>query len=72
MQISFEKKDNQRDKNRVELGEAFDALMFVTGEEAGRARQLRDEILTETGDKIVFRHKRTKPLYLGMSPGCEI
>ena len=69
---AMENTARQRDRNRAELGEAFDALHFVTGDQARQANDQRQALLAVAGDDIIFRHKRTKPAYRAISPGCEL
>ena len=58
-------------KHRSEFGEAYDLLKFVSKDEARKAEALREEILGESVRDIVLRNKRTKPVYRGISQGCE-
>jgi pyruvate formate-lyase activating enzyme-like uncharacterized protein len=71
MRISREEKDRHWEKNRAELGEAFGLLKFASEAEAREAGRLREELLAAAGDGIAFRRRGTKPVYRGMSPGCE-
>ncbi|MBN2321840.1 MAG: radical SAM protein [Acidobacteria bacterium] len=64
--------DPLAEKHRVEFGDAYDLLNFVSEDEARRAKAFRNEILVEIASEIKFRNKRTKPVYRGISRGCEL
>jgi pyruvate formate-lyase activating enzyme-like uncharacterized protein len=50
----------------------FDRLKFVSAGEASSAKELRRSIFSEIGRNIEFFGKGTKPVYRGMSRGCEL
>ncbi len=60
------------EKHRLEFGDAYDLLNFVSESQARKAAALRNEILGEISSVIEFKNKRTKPVYGGISYGCEL
>ena len=59
-------------KHLAEFGDAYDLLKFVSEGEAQKANAFRTEILEEIAPDITFKNKRTKPVYRGISYGCEL
>lgn len=55
-----------------ETDNRFNRLKFVSAGEAASAGELRKSIFSEIDRKIEFFSKGTKPVYLGMSRGCEL
>ena len=64
--------DTLKERHHAEFGDAYDLLKFVSGDEAREAKAFRTEILEGTASDITLRNKRTKPVYRGISPGCEL
>ncbi len=58
--------------NRRELGEMYDALNFVTEEQAKEALAERKELLESLHDQVAIGCKKTKLDCNHLSPGCEI
>jgi pyruvate formate-lyase activating enzyme-like uncharacterized protein len=56
----------------IDSGNDFDRLKFVSAGEASSAKELRRSIFSEIGRNIEFFGKGTKPVYRGMSRGCEL
>ena len=64
--------DPLAEKHRLEFGDAYDLLNFVSEGEARKAEAFRNEILGEIASQIELKNKRTKPVYRGISYGCEL
>jgi pyruvate formate-lyase activating enzyme-like uncharacterized protein len=67
-----ERNDPLTAKHRDEFGEDYDLLKFVKEDEAREALAFRSEVLKEIARDITLKNKRTKPVYRGISPGCEL
>lgn len=63
------------EKNRRECGDAYDAMRWLTRDEAVAAQGKRDRMLDSifrTGGRAQWQFAQTKPHTGGLSPGCRL
>jgi len=72
MPIDPFEREEHIDQNRLEYGDGYDALNWIDGAQADRARLERDDLLGElTTRGVLFSHGGTKLDARRLSPGCR-
>lgn len=71
MQISSFRKEQFIQKNKQELGAAYDTLNWITSKKIKEATQERAGLIQRLGEQAVLGCKNTKVDCRRLSPGCE-